>query len=58
MLIEYKRRVRKFPLWLRLLLAPFRLVVLLVASLFAILLTLAGEDGDRLLDAIYEWGNK
>lgn len=48
----------KLSLTARIVLAPFRIVALIVMAIPAILIEAAGEDGMRILDTIMEAGNE
>ena len=53
------RMNRRLPLWARLVLAPIRMVCLLLAAAVSIVLVLAGEDAKaaRVMDAVIDFGN-
>ena len=53
-----KRRVPIFPLSIRLILSPIRVVILIIMVVPAILIETAGENGMKVLDFIMEVGNE
>ena len=52
----------KFPLWIRITIAPIRIPISLLAMIFALCCVLVGEEaedfGDLIVDFCIDYGNK